>query len=250
LKFGLKLIEIEFDGTKATVIIDTGAGVTGIGPDLADKVGCEPYGQLSGFRMTGELLKAQWCGYTAIKAGGVEARDHVMYFDVASLLPADWPHVDGIVSLTAFQDGPITLDWPGKQLILESEASLAVRTIGLVGSPLHFQRDIAGYSLSVFFEIKTEREPLRVLLDSGWATGTILAPHAFRQLGLDVPTVVKEGQPAEPVSVDLTVAGLPMTGVSVQAMDIIYDGNFGAEFLSKNVVTLDFASQRIWIAPR
>jgi hypothetical protein len=249
---GLKRIEVEVDGVKAWVIFDTGAGVTAIGAELADKIGCKPYGQISGVRMTGELLRAPWCGPAAITAAGGDAQDTVMYFDVASLLPPDWPHVDGVVSLGAFQDGPITLDWPGNRLILESEGSLAECTKGLVGAPLHLQRDIAGHSLSVFFEIDAERAPLRILLDSGSGDigGNILAPHAFAQLGLEVSNVATEQEPGERVPVDITVAGVPMTGVDVHARDIIYDGNFGADFLARNVVTLDFASQRIWIAPR
>ena len=112
------------------------------------------------------------------------------------------------------------------------------------------QREVAGIALGAFLEVATDGEPLRIELDSGFGGGNILAPHAFAILGLDAPPVIKEGQMAEPVSVDLTVAGHPMTGVEVHAEDIIYDGNFGAAFLSQNVVTLDFASERIWIVPR
>jgi hypothetical protein len=249
-EMGLKRIEIEVDGVKAWVIFDTGAGITAIGADLAGKIGCKPYGQLSGVRMTGEVLTAPWCGPATITAGGVEAQDTLMYFDVASLLPPEWPHVDGIVSLNAFREGAITLDWPGNQLILESDASLAQRIAGLVGSPLYIQRDVAAQSMSVFFEVAADPQPLRILLDAGSAGGNTLAPHAFEQLGLDVPAPASETHPGEFVTVDLTVAGLPMKGMELQAQDIIYDGNFGARFLSQNVVTLDFASQRIWVAPR
>ena len=41
-----------------------------------------------------------------------------------------------------------------------------------------------------------------------------------------------------------------MEDVQVHALAMIYDGNFGARFLSENVVTLDFEPQQIWIAPR
>lgn len=249
-EMGLKRIQVEVDGVKAWLIFDTGAGITAIGADLANKIGCEPYGQLSGVRMTGEVLTAPWCGDAVIKTGGVEALDTLMYFDVASLLPPDWPHVDGIASLNAFQGGAITLDWPSSQLILESEASLEQRVGGLASSPLYIQRDVAGRSMSVFFEVAADPQPLRVLLDAGSAGGNTLAPHAFTQLGLDTPALATETHPGESISVDLTVAGLPIKDVEVQAQDIIYDGNFGARFLSHHVVTLDFASQRIWIVPR
>jgi hypothetical protein len=242
----LKAIEVEIGGVKVSALIDTGAGITFVGKSVADQIGCKPFGQLAGTRMTGEVVKVPWCGYLKVSAGGVEGRDAVGYFDNANILPEGW----SIVSLNAFQDGPITLDWPNKQLILESEESLAERTKGLVASPLHLQRQIAGIALDAFFEVETGGEPLRILLDSGSNAGNILAPHAFAQLGLDAPEVTKEGQPVKPVSVDLTVAGRPVSGIEVHAEDIIYDGNFGASFVSKNVVTLDFASQRIWIAPR
>ena len=243
---GLKTIEVEIGGVKVTALFDTGAGISFVGKAVADEIGCEPFGQIAGTGMTGELVKVPWCGYLKVSAGGVEGRDAVGYFDNANILPEGW----SIVSLNAFQDGPITLDWPNKQLILESEESLAERTKGLVASPLHLQRQIAGIALDAFFEVETGGEPLRIELDSGFGGGNILAPHAFVQLGLDTPEVTKEGEPAKPVSLDLTVAGRSMAGIEVHAEDIIYDGNFGAAFLSKNVVTLDFASQRIWIEPR
>ena len=122
LRAGLRTINVEVDDVPATVIIDTGAGITGIGPRLAERIGCKPYGQLSGVRMTGEVLHAPWCGPAAIKAGAVEGEDFLMSFDVASLLPPDWPRVDGIISLNAFANGPITLDWPGHRIILETKA--------------------------------------------------------------------------------------------------------------------------------
>jgi hypothetical protein len=249
-ELGLKLIDVEIDGVAATVIFDTGAGISAVGADTAKAIGCQPYGQLSGVRMTGEVLRAPWCGPATIKAGGVEAQDFLMYFDVASLLPPDWPHVDGIVSLNALEGGPITLDWPGNRIVLESEASLAERTAGRAAAPLHIQRDVAGRSLSVFFEIAAEPQPLRILLDAGSGGGNTLAPSAFSQLGLVVPEPATETQYGETITADLTVAGVPMKGVELQSQDIIYDGNFGARFLSQNVVTLDLASGQIWIAPR
>ena len=246
LVMDLKTIEVEIGGVKVSALIDTGAGISFVGKAVADQIGCKPFGQLVGVRMTGELVKVPWCGYLKVSAGGVEGRDAVGYFDNANILPEGW----SIVSLNAFADGPITLDWPDNQLILESEGSLAERTKDLVASPLYLQRVLAGIALDAFFEVETGGEPLRILLDSGSGAGNILAPHAFNQLGLDAPEVIEEGQPVKSVSVDLTVAGRRMAGIEVHAEDIIYDGNFGATFLSKNVVTLDFASQRIWIVPR
>ena len=246
---GLKRIEIEVDGVPAWVIIDTGAGITGIGPELADKIGCRPFGQLSGVRMTGEVLTAPWCGPAVIKVGGVESEDYVMYFDVASLLPPDWPHVDGIVSLNAFLDGPITLDWPGNRIILESDATLAERVAGLASSPLYIQREVAGHATSVFFEVAAEPQPLRILLDAGSVGSNILTPSSFTQLGLKVPRPASETAYGETITADLTVADVPLKGVQLQSQEIIYDGTFGAAFLNENIVTLDFANQRIWVAP-
>ncbi len=243
---GLKSIEVEIGGVKLSALFDTGAGISFVGKAVAKRIGCKPFGQIAGVRMTGEVVKVPWCGTLEISAGGVAGRDAVGYFDNANILPDGW----SIVSLNAFADGPITLDWPDGKLILESPGSLAERTKGLVAAPLHLQREVAGIALGAFLEVATDGEPLRIELDSGFGGGNILAPHAFAILGLDAPPVIKEGQMAEPVSVDLTVAGHPMTGVEVHAEDIIYDGNFGAAFLSQNVVTLDFASERIWIVPR
>ena len=244
---GLKRIEVEVDGVSARVIIDTGAGITGVGPDLADKIGCTPFGQLSGVRMTGEVLTAPWCGPAVIKAGGVESKDYLMYFDVASLLPPDWPHVDGIMSLNAFMDGPITLDWPGNRIILESRPHWPSVPPACQLAPPH-PADVAGYSVSVFMEVAAEPRPLRVLLDAGSVGSNILAPSAFAQLGSRCPARLGDG-------VRRNDNGRPdgcrraAEGRQLQSQEIIYDGTFGAAFLSENIVTLDFEPARLGRAP-
>ncbi len=251
LKVGLRTIDVEIDGVPATVIIDTGAGITGIGPNLAEKIGCNPYGQLSGVRMTGEVLHAPWCGPAVIEAGGVEADDFLMYFDIASLLPRDWPRVDGIISLNAFASGPMTLDWPGNQIILESEASLVERT---ARSGQRAALHPAGRCRPLDERVPRGRGrpcpaagPARCRQRRGRISSRRVPSPSLASRCRRLPRRAARG---DIVAADLTVAGVPMTGVALQTQDIIYDGAFGADFLSHNVVTLDFASQRIWVAPR
>jgi hypothetical protein len=167
------------------------------------------------------------------------------------LLPDDWPDVDGILSMAAYQEHPVTLDWSENRVVFESEDSLQARTEGLVPGKLHLQREVSGYGLSVFLEIDARPQPLRVLLDSGNVAGTVLAPHAFEMLGVTPPTQTDNAEEGpSSVALDIVVAGVPVSEPDVFVDDIIYDGNLGTAFLNRHAVTLDPRTAQVWVVPK
>ena len=246
----MKRAPIRVDGEPIWVIFDTGSGITGIGPKTAEAIGCESFGRMVGFRMSGEALSVPWCGRPDVDVAGVKSDEMVMFFDVGSVLPDDWPEVDGILSLAAYQDQVVTLDWSENLVIFESPDSLQERTKGLTPGRIHQQREVSGYGLSLFLEVEAEPQPLRVLLDSGNVAGTILAPHAFEILGVEPPAPPTDNSTSETVTMDFVVSGTMINPQEVFVEEIIYDGNFGTAFLNGHVITFDIASSQVWIVPK
>ena len=56
-------ISMTVNGQEATMLFDSGGGVTAITPNLAKRVDCDPYGKLVGHRMSGERVEFQKCGF-------------------------------------------------------------------------------------------------------------------------------------------------------------------------------------------
>ncbi|WP_457649751.1 hypothetical protein [Profundibacter sp.] len=238
IKGDMKRVQVEIAGQKAWMLLDTGGGWSVIGPELADRTGCRPFGRVTGFRMSGEQISTPQCGNMPFTLGHMQTTGYVAAFDISALLPQGWPEIDGLLALPSLAGvDRLTLDWSANRIILETEASLATRTSGLQSGRIALQREGAGRGLTIFVEVSAKPEPLWLLLDSGNVSGNILAPHALEQLG----------NPAQTTGVDLTIAGQKIPALPVHTEDIIYDGNLGTDFLNRYVVSLDLTTRKIWL---
>lgn len=140
----LKTIEVGVDDQVATMILDTGGGVTVVTPELAERMGCQPWGQLSGFRLSGERLSMTRCSAAALRIGDkLLATQEVGVFDLAALLPPEAPRIDGILSLDALSATPFTLELDAGRLTLETPESLAARTSDAIEIPIRLHRQRA-----------------------------------------------------------------------------------------------------------
>src|ERR1700742_2979365 len=61
-------------GREQLLVIDTGGGLTAVSPEAAAEIGCEPWGQLTGFRMRGDRLDLKRCENVEIDAGQLVLR--------------------------------------------------------------------------------------------------------------------------------------------------------------------------------
>lgn len=71
----------------------------------------------------------------------------------------------------------------------------------------------------------------------------LLAPHAYKQLGVE-----PVGNDDAPVRLEL--AGLGPVTVDARPVDAIYDGLLNSAFFRERVVTFDLRAIRVWVAPR
>lgn len=221
---------------------DTAGGITLVSPAFAAKIGCKPWGRLSGHRMMGDRLDMPRCDDVSLRLGAQTYRLPVAgVFDIASLLPTDAAPVDGSIALDAFAGRAITIDFPAMRLIVESAASLRERTAKAQSLPVSLSRELQGRALAASVGIPTRSGTAWMELDSGNGGTSLVAKPYAALLGLD---------PEEkgPQQADFAVSGAIRARGSAFTPDMVLDGNLGMPFLKDKVVTLDLAAGKLWIA--
>ena len=230
------------NGHEGLFLLDTAGGLTVLSPSFAKAIGCIPWGRLSGFRMMGQRLDGPRCdGIDFQLVGHVFRAPVTLMFDVATLVAEDAAPVAGSIALDLFAGRTITVDIPGRRLIVESPASLERRIADARPLPVLLSRELQGRALSASLGVPTSKGMLWFELDTGNG-GTILVSQPYASLvGLDP-------QAEGPQSADFPVApGLRARG-NAFTPDMILDGNLGMPFLRDKIITLDLQTGRLWIA--
>lgn len=240
----LKTIEVDIGGEAATMILDTGGGLTVVTPEFANRIGCSPWGQLSGFRLSGERLTMARCGEVGLRIAGEEvARQELGVFDLTPLLPSDAPDIDGILSLDALADTPFTLELGRSRLTFENPESLAVRTAEAVEIPIRFHRQAGGASLTVMIQVLSARGLLWMQLDAGSDAPLLIPPSSAAALGLDLVPARQQAT----LTLGTVAEGVVQVVADARVRDMIIDGNIGIPVMRKWVLTFDLSRSKLWI---
>jgi hypothetical protein len=238
----LRTLDVSIGSETTPFLFDTGGGFTVLTPDVARAAGCVPFGQVTGFRASGERLDLPRCGPVALKLGPVTIRTEAAILDLMTLLKGA-PSIGGLVSLQTFEGGAFTLDLAGNRLVVETPQSLAPRVRTMRQLSLRMSRQAGGAALDVFLEVNTSHGSIWLELDSGNAGPALLSAHALTQLGMSLPG-------DQPQRVMLNLKGLNPIPVDVAAKELIYDGLLNAAVLESIVLTVDLRSARAWATLR
>jgi len=241
----LRTITARVGGVTGTFLLDTASGLSIVTPAFARQIGCEPWGRISGFRMTGERLDSPRCDGIAFEVAGVTLTAPVAaVVDLMSLLPAGAAPLDGIIALDVFAGRAVTLDVARNRLWLESPGSLTARTSGMRAvDAVRIAREVQGAAVSVNVPVTTPRGTAWFELDSGNGGTILVGKHIAALLGLD-----DKATAPQPARFDLSGGAARIEG-DVFVPDMIIDGNLGMPFLSRWVITIDLGHSRLWIAP-
>lgn len=232
-------------GQDEPFLLDTGGGITIISPTLAKAEGCEPWGNLVGFRMTGQRLDLPHCDGIAIDLGKTTYRvPSVAVFDIRSIAGKDAPPLAGSLALDAFANKAITIELGTHRLIVESQASLAVRTKHATEVPIRLVRDAEGLALSVVVGVPTSKGLAWMELDTGNDDAVIVVSKSIAPLLSADPA----GQSPRHIKVALA-SGIVLEGGTKVVEGLIMDGNIGIRFLRAWNITLDLSHGRAWFAP-
>lgn len=230
------------NGVAGTFMFDTGEGLSAISPAFAQKIGCKAWGQVSGFRMSGERLTNPHCDDLVFEMAGERLHaPAVTTLDIMKFLGPDVPSVDGSIGLDLFAGRTITI-LPRKAIIIETPASLARRVGGAKPLAIRLVRDVEGLALAVDAPVRTPLGLAWMELDTGNGGSNVVGNHIAPLVGLqpDIST---------PREARLELAnGIAVEG-NTRTRDLIMDGNIGAQFLNKWNLTLDLAGGRAWLTP-
>jgi len=225
-------------------VFDTGAGVTYISPAFAQTIGCKPWGQLSGFVLTGQRLDMQRCDDLDFDIDGWFFRAPIAgVFDLMKFMPPNLPKVDGSIGLDLFAGRAVTLSLATQTLTVESAASLRQRSRKGKEISVRLVRELEGVALAVVVGIVTPEGTAWMELDSGNGGANVVAKHIAPLFSLK--TDVKGPQPAK----FMLVGGIPVSGDARVNDTLIMDGNIGTRFMIDWDVTFDLGKGRAWLAP-
>jgi hypothetical protein len=238
----LRLLDTQVGGQPRKMMFDTGGGITAISPALAREIGCEPTGNVTGLRFTGQRLDSPVCRGVELSVGGIVIRTDVAVMDLAALLGKNAPPVDGMVSLATFSGLAVTLELAGSRLWIESAGSLAARTRKMSELAFRPATGVDGGQLSPFLGVSTPRGTVWLEWDSGHSGTTFVSPGTASLLG------VPDGAPSGEVELALAPSRRVHAPVVVRK-DLVIDGVLSAAFVARGIWTLDLAANRCWAGP-
>lgn len=239
---GLLSVTVAVGDTTYPFIFDTGGGLTLVTPEVAEALGCVPFGRTVGFRHDGEAVEASRCPPVALDiAGWRPPAGELAVWDLMALVPEGLPTLGGLVSLDTFDGLAVTLDLGDERVLVETPGSLASRVENAHPVPVRVAHQAGGASLDVFLAVEATPGLLWFELDSGNAGPVFIAPHAAEMLGLELSD-------ARPSRVTLVLPGLGPITVDAQEKAMIYDGLLNAAFLQDLTMTLDLEYGRAWIS--
>ncbi len=235
-------VEATVAGKPRTFLFDTGEGLTMIDPVLARQAGCEPWGNVTGFRMTGDRIDTRRCDAIAFGIGSRRyVASSVMVYDLSAIAGKDTPPLSGAIGLDLFAGRTITLDLPNRQVVVETPASFKLRQRGAIDVPLRLVRGDAG-GLDVNLGVTTAKGLAWMELDTGNAGPTIFVSQAMAPLfGLN-----PENREPQDISIRLGTAQLATRARVFPNM--VMDGNIGMQLVRGRAITLDLKEGRAWLA--
>jgi hypothetical protein len=228
---------VDVAGVPRRFLVDTGGGMTVFTPDLAGKAGCALGGPLTGFRMSGERIDAPRCEGATVGVAGWVSRPHtVMVLDINKLLPADWPRLDGLISLSTFAGHVVTIDLPSQRLVVDDTVPRDARSVRT-----RFERSVTGLSLVAFVASRHDATDVWLEIDTGSDSALLINEVLAPRVGL-ASTV-----PASDAWIDIRLdAGAPVR-TPVETNRLIFDGNLGLGTMRSWVLTFDLENERVWI---
>ena len=230
-------------GSDQLFLFDTGGGTTVISPALAAKIGCKPWGQVTGFQMRGQRLDLKRCDDVGIQVGKQRLTSATAgVFDILAGAPKDAPPIVGSIALDMFIGKAVTLDVGHKQLTIETPASLARRIAAARPLLARFERDVQGLAREALVAVDTRQGRIWLEIDCG-SDGSVIVNRAdAAALGLDPSNRGSQ-------QFRLKLAGGPEIDAAGHMDDLIRDGNIGVRVLTHWIVTIDEAKERVWISP-
>jgi hypothetical protein len=231
------------NGRPGLFLFDTGEGISTITPKFAHEIGCRAWGQVTGFRMSGERLDFQRCDHVRFGMAGQRFEAPIAgIFDVMSLLPESKTELAGSLGLDIFAGRRITIEPKSSRIVVESGQSFSKRIRSARRLPSRIVRDAEGVALAIDVAVPTSSGTAWMELDTGNGGTLVIGKHVAALLGLDPMSTSSQHASFQ------LAGGVPVAG-EARVRDLVMDGNIGERFWSNWNLTLDLAKGGVWISP-
>lgn len=236
----IKTVDVDIQGKKYSFLFDTGGAETIISPEVAKAINKKIYGSITGFRMTGEKIKLQKADSISLIIGKTKIfHQTVGVWDLMSILPKDLPRVDGVISLKSFERNILTIELAKNIIIIENKASAKKAIKGKSLLTTRFSNGLEGADLNIFIGIPKANNLYWFLFDSGNSGPFILSNESALIWNVQNENYEKSAD-SEFVFGDKTLKIKPV------AKDIIHDGVFNFDAISRYIFTIDFKNEKVW----
>jgi predicted aspartyl protease len=224
-------------------LFDSGMGVTMITPDIAQELGCQPFGQLAAVNAGGERVNLQRCANSTLKIDSFTKSGETAVFNLMTFFSDKAPQIGGAVSLHTFEGQVLTMDLAKDRLWLESEESFRQRIAGMKELESRIARPGSGNIIDLFVAANTPKGKMWLLFDTGNFGWTHISPSALEMLetNLDAPNKAKT---IKPILLDLV--GIGPVEIPMRERNMIYDGQINYDTVARMVVTIDLRNGRVW----
>ena len=236
----IKTVEVFIEGEKYDFLFDTGGAETIISPEVATALNKKIYGSVTGYRMSGEMIKAQKADSISLTIGTTKIHHQTVgVWDLMSILPKDFARVDGVISLKSFEGTILTIELSKKLIVIENKASAKKAIIEKSLLTTKFANGLDGSELNIFVGIPKANNLYWFLFDSGNS-----GPFLVSNESAEVWKVQKDSYESNPESE--FVLGKQTLRIKPFVRDIIYDGAFNFDAISRYVFTIDFKNKEVW----
>ncbi len=247
---GLVTVKASANQRPLTMIVDLGAGVDVLSAKAAKALGVIVTRRYTNWRMEGERVDGDIGMLPSVSVGTLQipSAPAIIWSGL------DGSGIDGLISATAFRNGPVTFDYTAQQLILEDQSSFVQRTRSAAKVPIELadDRDI---SLGIFawFDFGRGQRGL-CEIDTG-SQGYFLDRRFAAKLGvnLDDPQLKRvKGSAGERIVAaipQVALAGVPFSAIAAPKAlftNLIYDCNVGNEFWRGRAFTLDVPNRALY----
>lgn len=252
-------LPVSVNGKTVRFILDTGIGLTLITKSYCEEIRCEPRGQFTGKRMSGQDVTLPLSNLSTLALGPdvTFPGEQVGIIDTSSF-PKEFGQIKGFLSLATLENTPFTIDYKAKKMVFEDVSSLEKRRTSGVRVPIVIDRQ--GPSVGIFMSLSLPRGATALVeVDTG-SNSLILNSKYSEVLGIDLEhTDVKKRQGQDetenpyiryyakllgsihPIGADEFSQKNP----EVMFQNIIYDGLVGDKFLRNFIVTYHLSNREL-----
>ncbi len=239
----LKSVEVFINNKKYNFLFDAGGGETIISPSIAKLLNKEVYGCSTGIRMNGEMIRYQNVDSVSIKMGNIKIfHKTIGVWDIMSILPKEFPKIDGVLSLKSFGNNILTIDLSNNILIVENKASAKKQIETKTILPSRFANGTDGTELTLFIGLPKYDNMYWFLFDTGNIGPVILSPECAALWGLQSKT--KDSKSLAKLEF---IIGKNKIETNTYSEKIIYNGVLNFETISKYIFTIDFRKKEVWV---